>query len=239
MSIALARASTSSSIGGGSAPASAYRTIRSRKNMSVGIERMSNAAASSRCSSVFTFPNTTSACRSEAASNAGANARHGAHQGAQKSTMSMSLLATTLSKLSLVSSTVATASLSDTDPRTSIAAGCGRPAASVTLGFPSTERGAPIVHATPPCRYRGRFAPSPTGSLHIGSLVAAVASYVDARASGGEWLVRMEDLDPPRAVPGAAADIVRTLQALGLDWDGAVLHQSTRAAAYAAALERL
>jgi len=95
------------------------------------------------------------------------------------------------------------------------------------------------VHAPSPSRYRGRFAPSPTGALHIGSLVAAVGSYVDARAAGGEWLVRMEDLDPPRAAPGAADDILRTLAALGLNWDGAVLYQSARAAAYAAAIERL
>jgi glutamyl-Q tRNA(Asp) synthetase len=87
--------------------------------------------------------------------------------------------------------------------------------------------------------YRGRFAPSPTGPLHIGSLVAAVASYVDARAAGGEWLVRMEDIDPPREVPGAADDILRTLDALGLSWDGTVLYQSTRTDAYAEAVERL
>jgi glutamyl-Q tRNA(Asp) synthetase len=87
--------------------------------------------------------------------------------------------------------------------------------------------------------YRGRFAPSPTGPLHIGSLVAAVASYVDARAAGGEWLVRMEDIDPPREVPGAADDILRTLDALGLRWDGTVLYQSTRTDAYAEAVERL
>lgn len=88
-------------------------------------------------------------------------------------------------------------------------------------------------------RYRGRFAPSPTGPLHFGSLVAAVGSYVDARAAGGEWLIRMEDLDPPREAAGAADDILRTLEALALEWDGAVLRQSTRAAAYAAALNRL
>ena len=84
--------------------------------------------------------------------------------------------------------------------------------------------------------YRGRFAPSPTGPLHFGSLIAAVGSYVDARAGGGEWLVRMEDLDPPREVPGAADEILRTLAAFGLTADGSVLRQSTRASAYAAAL---
>src|SRR5213078_528182 len=88
-------------------------------------------------------------------------------------------------------------------------------------------------------RYRGRFAPSPTGPLHFGSLVAAVGSFLQARAQGGEWLVRMEDLDPPREMPGAADDILRTLERFGLTWDGTVLYQSTRADAYAAALERL
>jgi glutamyl-Q tRNA(Asp) synthetase len=85
----------------------------------------------------------------------------------------------------------------------------------------------------------GRFAPSPTGPLHFGSLVAAVASWLDARAAGGRWLVRMEDLDRPRVQPGAADAILRTLEALGLGWDGEVLHQSRRDASYRAALERL
>jgi len=87
--------------------------------------------------------------------------------------------------------------------------------------------------------YRGRFAPSPTGPLHFGSLVAAVGSWADARAHGGEWLVRMEDLDPPREVPGAADGILRTLAALGLEPDGPVVRQSARDDAYRAALERL
>ncbi len=87
--------------------------------------------------------------------------------------------------------------------------------------------------------YRGRFAPSPTGPLHFGSLVAAVGSFLDARAAGGEWRVRIEDLDPPREVPGAADAILRSLEALGLHWDGEVLYQSRRAEYYAAALERL
>ena len=93
--------------------------------------------------------------------------------------------------------------------------------------------------AEPGRPYRGRFAPSPTGPLHFGSLVAAVGSYLDARTRGGEWLVRIEDLDPPRERPGAADDILRTLERLGLHWDGPVLRQSTRADAYEAALDRL
>jgi glutamyl-Q tRNA(Asp) synthetase len=87
--------------------------------------------------------------------------------------------------------------------------------------------------------YRGRFAPSPTGPLHFGSLVAAVGSYLDARSQGGEWLVRMEDVDTPRVVPGAADSILRTLEAFGFEWNGPVLYQSTREEAYEAALEHL
>jgi glutamyl-Q tRNA(Asp) synthetase len=87
--------------------------------------------------------------------------------------------------------------------------------------------------------YRGRFAPSPTGSLHFGSLAAAVGSYLDARNHNGTWLVRMEDLDAPRCVAGAADDILRTLEAFGLHWDGEIIHQSQRSAAYEAALQQL
>ena len=90
-----------------------------------------------------------------------------------------------------------------------------------------------------PTPYRGRFAPSPTGPLHFGSLVAAVGSFLEARTRGGAWLVRMEDLDPPRVVPGAADDILRALGACGMEWDGAVVRQSARADAYHAALHRL
>ncbi|HTM61985.1 MAG TPA: tRNA glutamyl-Q(34) synthetase GluQRS [Burkholderiales bacterium] len=87
--------------------------------------------------------------------------------------------------------------------------------------------------------YIGRFAPSPTGPLHFGSLVAAVASFLDARAAKGRWLVRIEDLDRPRCVPGAADDILRTLERLGLAWDGEVVYQSKRHSLYADALRRL
>jgi len=85
----------------------------------------------------------------------------------------------------------------------------------------------------------GRFAPSPTGPLHLGSLVAAVGSYALARRAGGRWLLRIEDLDAPRVVPGAAEDFFRTLEALGFAWDGEVVWQSRRTEAYQAALERL
>jgi len=87
--------------------------------------------------------------------------------------------------------------------------------------------------------YVGRFAPSPTGPLHFGSLVAAVASWLDARAAGGRWLLRMEDLDWPRCEPGAADTLLRQLEAYGLRWDGAMLVQSQRDDAYAAALGTL
>lgn len=87
--------------------------------------------------------------------------------------------------------------------------------------------------------YRGRFAPSPTGPLHFGSLVAAVGSYLDAKHQHGTWLVRMEDLDTPRCVPGAAEDILRTLNAFGLHSDAPVLYQNQRTAAYEDSLSKL
>ena len=85
----------------------------------------------------------------------------------------------------------------------------------------------------------GRFAPSPTGPLHLGSLVAALGSWLFARAKNGRWLVRMEDLDTPRVVPGAADDILRTLERFGLTWDGEVVFQSSRLSLYDAAFEDL
>ncbi len=91
----------------------------------------------------------------------------------------------------------------------------------------------------PAQHYVGRFAPSPTGPLHFGSLVAAVASYLDARASGGLWLLRIEDVDAPRTVPGAAEGILATLARFGFEWDGVPVWQCGRDEAYAAALERL
>ena len=87
--------------------------------------------------------------------------------------------------------------------------------------------------------YRGRFAPSPTGPLHFGSLLAAAGSWLDARAAGGRWLLRIEDIDPPREPPGAADDILRTLEAFELHWDEAVLYQSERREAFDAALQAL
>jgi len=93
-----------------------------------------------------------------------------------------------------------------------------------------------VTHNKP---YRGRFAPSPTGPLHFGSLVAAVGSYLDARHHHGEWRVRIEDIDPPREVPGAADGILKTLEAFGLEWDGPVSYQSQHGDRYEAALEKL
>src|SRR5205809_5259547 len=82
----------------------------------------------------------------------------------------------------------------------------------------------------------GRFAPSPTGPLHLGSLVAAVGSWLLARREGGRWLVRMEDLDTPRVVAGSADEILRALERYGLTWDGEVVYQSQRTSLYDDAL---
>ena len=93
--------------------------------------------------------------------------------------------------------------------------------------------------ATTSTPYIGRFAPTPSGHLHFGSLVAALASYLDARSVGGQWLMRMEDLDPPREEPGAQAAILKALESYGFEWDGEVIRQSDRHDAYAEVLNRL
>src|SRR5262249_33620237 len=85
----------------------------------------------------------------------------------------------------------------------------------------------------------GRFAPSPTGPLHLGSLVAALGSYILAKQAGGQWFVRMEDLDTPRVVAGSAEGILYTLRRYGLQWDGEVIYQSRRSSLYEQALEAL
>lgn len=87
--------------------------------------------------------------------------------------------------------------------------------------------------------YVGRFAPSPTGPLHFGSLLAALASFLDARHLNGRWILRIEDLDPPRESTTAAAAIIEQLRAFGLLWDGEILYQSTRLDAYQSALDKL
>lgn len=94
-------------------------------------------------------------------------------------------------------------------------------------------------HQSPVSDYRGRFAPSPTGPLHFGSLVAAVGSYLDARHHGGQWLLRIEDIDPPREVPGATLAILRSIEQFGMQWDGPVVYQSRRQSYYESALETL
>lgn len=98
-----------------------------------------------------------------------------------------------------------------------------------------------ITHAEPSMNkdYIGRFAPSPTGKLHLGSLLTAVASFLDARHQGGQWLVRMEDVDTAREVVGAASNILRTLENFGLFWDGEVCYQSRRFEFYQDALAQL
>jgi len=90
-----------------------------------------------------------------------------------------------------------------------------------------------------PLPYVGRFAPSPTGLMHLGSLYTAVASYLDARANQGRWIVRIEDLDRPREVDGAAREILRNLEDFGFEWDGPVARQSTRSDFYLEALRML
>jgi len=93
--------------------------------------------------------------------------------------------------------------------------------------------------SSPADGYRGRFAPSPTGPLHAGSLLAALGSWLDARKNGGKWLLRIEDLDTPRCIPGAEQQIQAQLLACGLSWDEELTYQSQRQDLYQAALERL
>jgi len=80
--------------------------------------------------------------------------------------------------------------------------------------------------------YRGRFAPSPTGALHFGSLIAAVGSYLEAKSHNGEWLVRIENLDKPREIPAASYEILRVLEILGMEWDHKVIYQDQRKDTY-------
>ena len=96
-----------------------------------------------------------------------------------------------------------------------------------------------MPHGKPLTEYRGRFAPSPSGPLHLGSLVAAVGSYLDAKFNHGKWLVRIEDIDPLRVVPGASDEILKTLVSLGMEWSGEVIYQSQRNDIYHQALESL
>jgi glutamyl-Q tRNA(Asp) synthetase len=105
--------------------------------------------------------------------------------------------------------------------------------------LPEDKLTQPIMERPPQARYRGRFAPSPTGPLHFGSLVAALGSWLDARSHHGQWLVRMEDVDGPRTIAGADSAILHTLERYGLHWDGNVVYQSARDDRYAAALAQL
>lgn len=104
------------------------------------------------------------------------------------------------------------------------------------MGVISSHSKVSILMSKP---YIGRFAPSPSGSLHFGSLVAAVGSYLRARSQNGQWLIRIEDIDPPREVKGAASEILRILEAYGLIWDGEVLYQSSRTEAYQTRIDEL
>ena len=106
----------------------------------------------------------------------------------------------------------------------------------MTAPSPSTTSNSPSV---PDNAYIGRFAPSPSGPLHFGSLVSALASYLDAKANHGKWLVRMEDIDPPREMEGAADTILHQLEQHGLHWDNEVLYQSHRHEAYLSTLKDL
>lgn len=95
------------------------------------------------------------------------------------------------------------------------------------------------INKRPPLVYRGRFAPSPSGLLHFGSLVTALASYLDAKYNNGIWLVRIEDIDPPRALAGASSEILKTLESYGMYWDESVLYQSQQTQLYQQILAEL
>src|SRR5262252_8193524 len=111
---------------------------------------------------------------------------------------------------------------------------------SAASGVSASTATATTAIDNPPTRqYIGRFAPSPTGKLHLGSLVAALGSYADARSHGGRWLVRVEDLDRARVREGSADRILRTLETFGLHWDGRIEYQSERTEHYREALESL
>src|SRR5207247_6480310 len=121
---------------------------------------------------------------------------------------------------------------------------CDEPQLALYAGERTEGRRLAVVHRgavsagtdSAPPRYRGRFAPSPTGPLHFVSLVAALASYCDARAARGEWLVRIEDVDTPRSRNRVADAMLATLAAYGFEWDDEVVRQNERAALYQAAL---
>ncbi len=111
--------------------------------------------------------------------------------------------------------------------------------AIATIATAKHATNTPEKRPDPPAAYRGRFAPSPSGPLHVGSVVSALASYLDARANNGAWLLRIEDIDPPREPTGAKADILRALEFLGFEWDEKPLCQSTRLEIYQDAIDKL